>query len=94
MKSHIILIAALVLLTIIEIGETRAGYYGYHGYGYRSRGNRYRSYGYGKRGMKKIASRQQTSNVHAELNDDSKIEHLKENFAEDERHKAQLKAPH
>lgn len=44
--------------------------------------------------MKKIAGRQQTSNVHAELNDDSKIEHLKENFAEDERHKAQLKAPH
>ena len=61
--------------------------YGYgHGYGY--------GYGYGKRGMKKIASRQRANNVQVELNDDAGIEHLKENFAEVERNKAQLKATH
>lgn len=65
----------------------------YH-YRYRYGGRRSRYGYYGKRGMKKIASRQQTNNVHAELNDDSNIEHLKENFAEDKRHKAQLKGPH
>ena len=49
---------------------------------------------YGKRGMKKIASRQRANNVQVELNDDAGIEHLKENFAEVERNKAQLKATH
>jgi len=38
-----------------------------------------------KRGMKKIASRQRTNNVHAELNDDAQIQHLKENVVEVER---------
>jgi len=80
MKSHIILIAALVFLTMLDIGESGYGYgYGYHGHGYggyRNR-NRYRHGYYGKRGMKKIASRQRANNVHTELNDDAKIEHLK-----------------
>jgi len=60
--------------------ESGYGYgYGYHGHGYggyRNR-NRYRHGYYGKRGMKKIASRQRANNVHTELNDDAKIEHLK-----------------
>jgi len=82
MKSHIILIAALVFLTMLDIGESGYGYgYGYHGHGhgyggYRNR-NRYHHGYYGKRGMKKIASRQRANNVHTELNDDPKIEHLK-----------------
>jgi len=81
MKLYItVLIAAAVLLTMLDIGESG---YGYHGYGYGGYRNRYRyRYGYGKRGMKKIASRQRINDVHAELNDDAKVEHLKENLAE------------
>ena len=71
--------------------------YGYKGYGYKGYG--YKGYGYGKygkRGMKKMASHQGAvaNDVHAELNDEAKIEHLKENFAEVKPNKAQLKALH
>ena len=68
------------------------GYGHYYGYGDYRKGHRYNYYG--KRGMKKIASRHLANNVHAELNDDARTEHLKENLAEVERNKAQLKAPH
>ena len=71
--------------------ESGYGYYRYGGYRYNYG---YRHGYYGKRGMKKIASRQPANNVHAELNDDARMEHLKENFAEVERNKAQLKAAH
>ena len=67
--------------------------YGYR-YRYRHGGNGYRYRYYGKRGMKKMASRQQANTVHAELNDDARTEHLKEKLAEVERNKAQLKATH
>ena len=55
-----------------------------HGCGYGGYRNRYR-YGYGKRGMKMIASRKRANNVEEEINDDAGIEHLKENFAGVER---------
>ena len=67
--------------------------YGYRYQGYRYGGyRRYRYYYNGKRGMKQIASRQLANNVHAELNDDARAEHLKENLAEVERNEAQLNA--
>ena len=46
--------------------------------------------------MKKMASHQGAvaNDVHAELNDEAKIEHLKENFAKVKPNKAQLKASH
>ena len=69
--------------------ESGYGYYRYGGYRY---GYRYGYYG--KRGMKKIASRQRANNVNAELNDEASIQHLKENFAEVKRNKAQRKATH
>ena len=44
----------------------------------------------------KIASQQRAAanDVHAEFNDEASIQHLKENFAEVERTRAQLKATH
>ena len=56
------------------------------GYGY--------YYRFGKRGMKKIASRQRANKVHAELSDYSRRDYLKEILAEVESNKAQLKATH
>ena len=47
---------------------------------------------YGKRDMKKIASRQRGNDIHTELSDDASIEHLKKMFAKVKRNKAQLKA--
>lgn len=44
--------------------------------------------------MKKIASHKRANNVHTELNDNARIEHLKEKLDEVERNKAQLKATH
>ena len=70
------------------------GYGNGHGYGYSGYRNRYRYHYYGKRGMKKMASRQRANNIHAEFNDVAGIEYLKENFAEVERNKARLKATH
>ena len=61
---------------------SESGYRYGHGYGYGGYRNRYRYHYYGKRGMKKIASRHLANNVHAELNDDARTEHLKENLAE------------
>ena len=62
-----------------------ASFYGYgHGHGH----------GYGERSVKKIASRKRANNVHTELNDNARIEHLKEKLDEVERNKAQLKATH
>ena len=52
------------------------------GYGYGGYGNRYCYHYYSKRGMKKIASNKRANNVHAELNDDARIEHLKEKLAQ------------
>ena len=45
---------------------------------------------YGKRDMKKIASHKRANNVHTELKDNARIEHLKKRFAEVKRNKAQL----
>ena len=73
--------------------ESGYGYggYGHGGYGHGGYGH---GYGYGKRGMKKIASRKRANNVHAELNVDARTDHVKEKLAEVERNKAQLKATH
>ena len=49
---------------------------------------------YGKRDMEKLASRQRANEIHTELSDDASIGHLKKNFAEVKRNKAQLKATH
>ena len=40
--------------------------------------------------MKKIASHKRANNVHTELKDNARIEHLKKKFAEVKRNKAQL----
>ena len=47
---------------------------------------------YGKRDMRKIASRQRANDIHTELSNDASIEHLKKMFAKVKRNKAQLKA--
>ena len=79
----------MLLFFFSELGD---GYsYGYGGEGSVCHD---RCYDHSKRGMKKMFSRQraEANDILAELNEDAKIEHLKEN--EVKRHKAQLKATH